>query len=216
MSKKNETVCLEAFRVALVNVKSHELIALRMLEMGYNDAVLAEGKNLLNETLEKFQHKKEEDAEESLAYDRFEALWDEMDAVYRLHRKKAKVIFRKEPACLEKMAISGKVPKAYIKWIYIVKTFYGELTTDEQLQQKASRLKISPAEIQSSLQKLERLETSRATYFRKKGESQHATQVKEEAFTRLDTWMIDFYAVARIALDDSPQLLEALSKRVRG
>ena len=63
--------------------------------------------------------------------------------------------------------------------------------------------------------KLEKLEKSRADYMKEKGESQNATQLKDESFRNLNRWMSDFYAVARIALKDNPQLLEALSKTIK-
>ena len=50
---------------------------------------------------------------------------------------------------------------------------------------------------------------------KEKGESQEATRIKYEAFDRLDTRMSEFYAVVRIALDDSPRLLEAFNKTVK-
>ena len=50
---------------------------------------------------------------------------------------------------------------------------------------------------------------------KEKGESQDATKLKDTAFGELDDWMRDFYAVAKIALEDNPQLLESLGKFVR-
>ena len=214
-TKKSEIASLEAYRVALENVGSQEQIASQMLEMGYDDALLAEGRALLKETQEKYQMNKKEDAEQSEAYERFAKLWGEMDAAYRLHRKKAKVISRNEPGMLEKLAAVKSVPSSYVKWVQIMRSFYGELSADEALQQKVSRLKLRPEEIQTALERIELLEKARAEYLKEKGESQNATQIKEEAFARLDNWMSEFYSVARIALDDSPQLLEALGKQVR-
>lgn len=50
---------------------------------------------------------------------------------------------------------------------------------------------------------------------KEKGESQDATKLKDTAFGELDDWMREFYAVAKIALEDNPQLLESLEKFVR-
>ena len=59
------------------------------------------------------------------------------------------------------------------------------------------------------------LEAARAEYLREKGESQDATKEKDAAFAKMDDWMSEFYAVAKIALEDKPQLLESLGKFVR-
>jgi len=50
---------------------------------------------------------------------------------------------------------------------------------------------------------------------REVGESQDATKIKDAAFVKMDDWMSEFYAVAKIALEDNPQLLESLGKLVR-
>ena len=41
---------------------------------------------------------------------------------------------------------------------------------------------------------------------------QEATKAKDAAFVKMDDWMDDFHAIAEIALEDKPQLLEAIKK----
>jgi hypothetical protein len=50
---------------------------------------------------------------------------------------------------------------------------------------------------------------------REVGESEDLTQQKDGAFSKLDEWMSEFYAVAKIALEDHPQLLESLGKSIK-
>jgi hypothetical protein len=59
------------------------------------------------------------------------------------------------------------------------------------------------------------LEAARSFYLIEKGESQDSTKIKDAAFYKIDDWMSEFYAVAKIGLEDNPQLLEALGKIVR-
>jgi len=59
------------------------------------------------------------------------------------------------------------------------------------------------------------LNDARAEYLREIGESQDATKAKNAAFSTIDDWMSEFYAIAEIGLEDNPQLLEALGKTVR-
>ena len=58
------------------------------------------------------------------------------------------------------------------------------------------------------------LESARAEYLKEVGESQDATKAKNAAFAKMDDWMSEFYAVARIGLEENPQLIEALGKIV--
>ena len=107
------------------------------------------------------------------------------------------------------------MPRAYVKWLETVKKFYSVAGKDNQIQTKLLRLKINTENITAANTMIGELETARAEYLREKGESQDATKAKDAAFEKMDDWMSEFYAVAKIALEDSPQLLESLGKFVR-
>ncbi|MFV0390353.1 MAG: hypothetical protein ACK5KP_00445 [Paludibacteraceae bacterium] len=95
------------------------------------------------------------------------------------------------------------------------KKFYSIASTDADLQSKLARLKITTDDLTAAGTSITQLEAARADYLREKGESQDATKAKDAAFAKMDDWMSEFYAVARIGLEDNPQLLEALGKVVR-
>ena len=77
------------------------------------------------------------------------------------------------------------------------------------------KFKLTPAVADEQLAKLEELRTLRDAYNKEKGESQDATKAKDAAFAKIADWMREFYAVAKIALDDRPQLLESIGKWMR-
>ncbi len=54
------------------------------------------------------------------------------------------------------------------------------------------------------------VEAANAAQEQEKGEAQDATQQRNQAIDLLDDWLSDFIAIARIALEDRPQLLEVL------
>lgn len=211
----SEAETLEQYRVALENVTTQTEIATIMAEFGYDETTLTEGKNLLAKTREAFDFNKKEDDETSEAYNDFATQKENLAKTYSLHRKKAKVIFRKDPTTQSKLALTGSLPTAYIKWLEVVKKFYTVVTNDTDLQTKLLRLKITTEEINNTTQQITNLELARATYLQEKGESQDATKAKDKAFSEIDDWMSEFYAVAKIALEDNPQLLESIGKFVR-
>jgi len=116
---------------------------------------------------------------------------------------------------MDKLAVSGSLSGAYIKWLEVVKKFYSVAIKDSGIQAKLVRLKITLDDLTAASTLISDLEAARAEYLREKGESQDATKAKDTAFVKIDDWMSEFYAVARIALEDRPQLLESLGKFVR-
>ena len=186
-----------------------------MAEFGYDKTLLTEGKTLLTKTRKAFDFNKKEDDETTEAYKNFTELKENLAKTYSLHRKKGKVIFRKEPTTLSKLVLTGSLPTAYLKWLETVKKFYTVASTDTDIQSKLVRLKITNDEINKTIQLITDLELARAEYLREKGESQDSTKSKDKVFGEIDDWMSEFYAVAKIALEDNPQLLESLGKFIR-
>lgn len=206
---------LELYRVALSNVENQEEIASIMTELGYDSTVIEEGKALLEETRNAYDFNKTEDDETAAAYALLNNKKEELDHMYRLHRKKAKVVFRNDDLTANRLKLSGILPKSYVKWLETISTFYTEASGDAEIQNKLARLKISAEDLTAGNTLVEEIKTARAEYLKEKGESQDATKAKDAAFAKIDDWMSEFYAVARIGLEDKPQLLEALGKVVK-
>ena len=69
--------------------------------------------------------------------------------------------------------------------------------------------------MQAGLAAITEMENLRAEYLKEVGESQEATKAKDEAFAKVNDWMSEFFAVAKIAMEDKPQLLGSLVILVR-
>jgi len=213
--KQSEAATLERYRVALENAETQQEIATIMAEFGYDSAMIEEGKNLFTKTRQSYDLNIQEDDETSENYSIFSEKRESLADTYSLHRKKGKVVFKNDQEIMERLALTGSLPAAYVSWLETVKKFYKEVLKDEELQTKLSRLKITTEELNAANTLISELETARAEYLREKGESQDATKAKDAQFAELDDWMSEFYAVARIALEDNIQLLEALGIIVR-
>ena len=214
-ASRAESAILERYRVALENVEAQTEIATIMAEFGYDSAMIEDGKNLFTKTRQAYDLNVKEDDETSQAYSNYTVKKKQMEDTYSLHRKKAKVIFRKDLEVMKRLVLDGSVPKAYVRWLEIVKKFYSEMLSDTELQTNLSRLKVTTDDLNAANALLTELEAARADYLREKGESQDATEQKDTVFAELDDWMSEFYAVARIALEDNIQLLESLGVIVR-
>ncbi len=214
-TKPTETGRLEQYRIALENAEKQAQIAVILAELGFTSEIIGEGKTLLLATRQAYDGNQTEDDETTAAYAAFDNKKVLLEDIFDMHRKKAKVVFRNDSLTADKLAISGAIPRTYIKWVEAAKKFYSLASTDADIQGKLARLKISPEDLTAAASLITDLEAARSFYLIEKGESQDATTAKDAAFYKIDDWMSEFYAVAKIGLEDNPQLLEALGKIVR-
>lgn len=210
-----EAAILEQYRITFENIASQSQIAATMAEYGYDTPAMAIGKALYDEARQAYDANKKETDESSAAYQAFDAKRKELAGLYASHRKKAKVVFRNDSLTSKQLELDGTLPQAYIKWLETVKKFYALTLADTDLQTKLSRLKLTSGDLTAASALVPGVEAARAAYLKEKGESQDATTLKDAAFAKLDDWMSECYAVARIALEDNPQLLEALGVMVK-
>lgn len=212
---RSQTQILEVSRIALENVETNPIIKPLMEALGYNTAKIDEGKAILNKAKNQYLKNQQIEDAKLKAYKTFEDKRIEINTNYAKSRKKAKVIFKDDALVLRELGLVGSVPKSYVKWLEKVSLFYNTLNAQPDLLNKLSVLQITAQYITEQLAAINQLENLRAEYIQAKGNSQNATKTKNKAFRTLEKWMSDFYAVARIALEDEPQLLESLGKLVR-
>ena len=191
---------LQDYGVLFHNVsKDTELVSV-LSEIGYNSNKISEGKELFDKAEQSFLKNKKV---------------EEIDSAYRIDRKKAKEIFKNEPSVLKNLSLTGTIEVAFAKLIQQTKDFYVNLDNDTNLQEALKILKITPEHIKLQIENIKIVEKAYADYIQKKGESQQATSDKNKDFSVLDKWVKDLYRLAKLALDDRPQLLESLAKVVK-
>jgi len=217
MSRRNqsEASLLEKFRVSLENVEKQPQLNAAMAEVSYTKEKIEEGRALLQNAMKVYLSNKKEDEERNISFDKFHAIAERIHDTYTSHRKKAKVVFMEEPLTLNRLKIDSAIPSSYVKKTEAIKHFYTELAMDTGLTEQLSIFKITPDLITDTLHDVENMEQARAIYLKEKGESQDATKMKDAALGELETWMRRFYAIAKIAMEDRPQLLESLGYFVR-
>lgn len=211
----SEMSLLDKSSGALTNGTANSTIAALLSEYTYDEVKMAEGTALHADTLAAWKKNKKESDEKSAAYSDYNSKIEALEDRYRLDRKKGKTVFRKEPETLDKLNLSGSVPKAYLKFMETCETFYTKVNADPAILAKLARMKITNETVLEGLADIEAVKAARHAYQNEKGESEEATREKDAAFEKLDEWMDDFYATAKIALMDHPQLLESLGIRVK-
>ncbi len=212
---QSEVQILENYRVALTNAVTQSEVSATLAVFGYTAEKIAIGNQLLDETTTAYNTTKKETNETVSARADFDNKTSQVETVYSLHRKKAKVVFRKDEVALKQLGLIGSNSQAYAKWLEEVKLFYSVLQSNKVLLSQLESLKVTAEEVNTAVTTIKELENARAIYLKEIGESQDATKAKDIAFAKLDDWMRDFYSVAKIAMEDKPQLLETMGILVR-
>ncbi|GIM54421.1 hypothetical protein [Capnocytophaga cynodegmi] len=216
MGQKRLTI--EAFHnygAIFENISKNELLKNELAEYGYDDQEIAKGKALYDNAAQKLDLNKTESAEEKMAYDAFSKKFEELKKTYTTDRKKAKIIFKDEDTVLTVLVIKGVMSIRINGLLEDIDTFYKQLQAKEELRTPLKRLKITDEHIAEQLKALTEVRQAYLQYTNEKGESQQATKNKDAAFAELEKWVREFYSIAKIALEDQPQLLESLGKFMR-
>lgn len=216
MGQKRLTI--EAFHnygAIFENISKNELLKNELAEYGYDNQEIAKGKALYDNAAQKLDLNKTESAEEKMAYDAFSKKFEELKKTYTTDRKKAKIIFKDEDTVLTVLVIKGVMSIRINGLLEDIDTFYKQLQAKEELRTPLKRLKITDEHIAEQLKALTEVRQAYLQYTNEKGESQQATKNKDAAFAELEKWVREFYSIAKIALEDQPQLLESLGKFMR-
>lgn len=206
---------LQNYGAMFENLAKQGELKTELAEYGYDDAKINEGKALYDKARQTFDANIKETREEEVSALAFQEKYQELHQTYIIHRKKARIVFDENAEALITLKLRGSAARSIAKSIEEMNAFYQILDTTETLLTPLAQLKIKGQDIKNQLQNLTNVSKLYADYLQEKGESQQATKDKNNSFDALDKWVSKFYKVAKIALEDRPQLLESLGKFVR-
>ncbi len=212
MSKPNQALStrLLAADLAISNALSDEQVKTYLAEYGYDDTRLNEGKALYNTVQELQQKQTREYGEQYEATDALSAKRAEASAVYMNHVKIARVALQDNRGAFQKLNINGKRKASLSGWLAQATQFYINATTDADIIAAMAKFNITEEKLLAGKQLIEETVSLNAAQEKEKGEAQQATVERDEALDALEFWLSDFFAIARIALEEKPQLLEKL------
>jgi len=212
MAKKKQTLAdfLLAAQVAIDNAISDTEVKTLVAEFGYDDAKLNAGKALLDSAND-LQHKQQKEYG-----DQFEATSElnearqTADKTYMRLVKVARVALANDYALVQKLDLRGERKKSLSGWLAQAKQFYLNALADPTVIEKMSAFGMTQDKIEAGKTLVDQAEQANAAQKKEMGEAQQATLERDAAVDALNDWHSDFIAIARIALEDKPQLLEKL------
>ncbi len=196
--------------VALENALTDTEILGLLSEYGYDAAKINTGKVLYNSAQDKFQQQKTEYGEQYAASEEMQTKWDAANAVYMKHVKVGRVALQSDYGAFLKLGLQGVRKRTLSGWLVQARQFYSNALTDTNIQNELAAFGISLVKLQYGQQLADEVENANSSHKREKGEAQQATLDRDRAMDVLEDWMSDFIAIARIALENRPQLLEKM------
>ena len=206
---------IEVASYAITNALNNPVITAALAVFGYDATRLNDGKTLLDNVKTLQAKQKQEYIEQRAATSDRDAIREEIDVIYEKHLKLARVAFKHEPNILLALEADGARLRAYDGWKAQVTVFYDAALSNQPIMDGLAQFNITTTDLTDVQAKLATLDAAEATQKTEIGEAQQATLDRDTALDALDDWMSSFQEVARIALEDNPQLLESLGINIK-
>jgi hypothetical protein len=211
VSTKNLTIPeeLAADQLAIENGLANEEIKALLAEVGYIEAKLKVGQGLYHNAAKLTQTQTSEHGDQYGATDTKGAAFVEANQAYMSDVKLARVAI-KNRGDRSRLALDGDRKQDYAGWKNQTDQFYETLFGDVELQTQLMEVNLTLAKLQAHAALVAAVEAARLDQATEKGEAEDSTDERNAALAELRAWMSDYLAAARVALQDHPQLLEAL------
>jgi hypothetical protein len=197
--------------LALTNAQTQPDIATALDAFGYDAATMQQGQALFTAARALYDAQIKEYGEQRGATQSFNEAVDQADQSYTPHRRLAALAFKGDAQRLTDLRLNERKPRAFNPWYEQARHFYTTLLADTAAQSQLARYRITVEALQAAQAQVEQAFALNSAQEQEKSEAQHATKQRDAAIESLADWLADFKVVARIALADSPQLLEALN-----
>ncbi len=197
-----------AAHLLVTNAVQHPVVKRKMEEYGFNADKVQQGANLLK-AVEDWQMAKENN------YSTKKSLKKKLDKdietltiLYNDHLSIARFSFRNDTYMTSQLKLNGARKKDWAGWSQQVYSFYVRVEQEGlPLMKKHGAVADELARGKAMAETLIAIHTQRKS---NKGDAQSSTQKRNQALKDLNHWVSNYKKVARVALQDDPQLLEVL------
>jgi hypothetical protein len=195
----------------ITNAQAHPDIAAALDAFGYDAATIQQGQELLTTARTLYDAQIKEYGEQHAATQDFNNAVKQADKNYSAHRRLAAVAFKSDAQRQTDLHLNDRKPQTFNPWYEQARHFYTALLADADAQSQLARYRVTVEALQAAQSQVEQTFALNSAQEQEKGEAQAATKQRDAAIEALADWLSDFKVVAKIALEDSPQLLEALN-----
>jgi len=206
MSNKVEQQLTDA-QIVIDNALNNPSIRKQLESYGYDVKRIKAGKELREKAMMLHSAQKKEYGVQYGATDALLAARQEAATLYKKHLTLARMALPGNRGAWNTLQLNGARKRNFAGWVSQARVFY---TNVLDIAAELETFGVTQAELETGQAMIEAVADARARQQQGKSKAQQTTRQRNEALQALNQWMDDFMTVARIALRESPQELEAL------
>jgi hypothetical protein len=209
-TKRNIATKLHNIENGILGVSNSPEIQSKMTPFGYSPEKIAQGLTLLNKAKHLTATQVGNYGDQYNATDEVDKLWAENYAKYMVTVKVTRVAFKDRPDLLVKFRLTGRRSRSLSGWLNDARIMYANILETSEALTILNQYGYSAERLTAERDAVEEVEAMHSMRLGAKGEAQQSTVERDKAVDEICNWYSDFRAIARVALYDAPQQLEAL------
>jgi hypothetical protein len=203
---------LNRYQTGLTNARDVPELQSRVALYGYTPDKLDQMLALRQEAFDIHLAQKAEYDEQFAATKAFEQAWKTAHISYIHLIKLGRVLFRDDYAASGKLTLNEERRKSFSGWLTQARKFYSSLLADPAALKKYKQYNTPSAAVNAALDLVIAAEQANISQAKETGEARQSTLDRDEKIDVLDSTMSEFYALAKLACEDAPELLEMLDR----
>ena len=192
------------------NSKNDQEILDLVSPFGYNAEKLSNGGVLFSSVNTLVANQKKEYGEANQAQDNYEQKKDIADKSYIIHLKVARIAFKNNVQAQFTLELNGRRASTISGWIQQTRNFYNSILANEDWKAGMASFGQTEDIMSKGLAGTEEISSLYEIVKKENGEAQNATNERDKKIEELVDWLSDYVEIAKIALENKPQLLEKL------
>jgi hypothetical protein len=197
-------------QVAITNALADLTLQEALAEYGYTTDRFRQGQALRESALALYQRQKGAYGDLFAAADALDAAQRQAHDSYMRHIKVARIALKDDRGAQQTLNLASRRKRTFAGWLAQAQQFYANALADRAILDRLAAFGITQSALATGQLHVEAIGTGDAARHQRKGAAQDATRARDAALAALDAWMSDFVKIARVALQDRPQLLEQL------
>lgn len=206
--KKEEILFQASLRIN--NSLNDDAIKNAVALVGYSEEELNAGAALSNEAATLYEVQLKEYGDVDDAQDRLKLSRKAVNKMYKVTLQIARIAFRKNVQAETTLELNGKRARTFSGWLKQSLNFYHAIIANNDWTAAMAKYGQTEGVLNSALQEIKEVSAAAENVKKEMGDAQNATEVRDLKFEELINWLTDYDVLAKIALVDSPQLLEKI------